>query len=88
MEENTEVIEETTPEVIAIEEKSLGQEIVEALVVGIVSGAASLAGFYAFGWAVEKVSTLKAKRATKKAEVSNIVESTTEESDTINTEEK
>lgn len=88
MEENTEVIEETTPEVIAIEEKSLGQEIVEALVVGIVSGVGTLAGFYAFGWAAEKVQTLKAKRAAKKAEASNIVESTTEESDTINTEEK
>lgn len=88
MEENTEVIEETTPEAIVIEEKSLGQEIVEALVVGIVSGVGTLAGFYAFGWAATKIEEFQAKRAAKKAEASNIVESTTEESDTINTEEK
>ena len=88
MEENTEVIEETTPEAIVIEEKSLGQEIVEALVVGIVSGVGTLAGFYAFGWAATKNEKFQTKRAAKKAEASDIVESTTEESDPVNTEEK
>ena len=84
MEENTEVIEETTPEAIVIEEKSLGQEIVEALVVGIVSGVGTLAGFYAFGWVLNKVQEIKARKAAKKAASEGIE---TEESDTTNPEE-
>ena len=84
--ENTEVIEETTGEIV-IEEKPLGQEIVEALVVGIVSGVGTLAGFYAFGWAAEKVQTLKAKRAAKKAAAENVIVETDESTSKENTEE-
>ena len=84
--ENTEVIEETTGEIV-IEEKPLGQEIVEALVVGIVSGVGTLAGFYAFGWAAEKVQTLQAKRAAKKAAAENVIVETDESTSKENTEE-
>ena len=82
MEENTEVIEEIEEETDT--EKSLGQEIAEALVVGLVSGAASLAGFYAFEWVLNKVQEIKVRKAAKKA-ASEVVE--TEESETTNPEE-
>ena len=77
MEENTEVIEEIEEETDT--EKSFGQEIAEAIAVGLVSGAASLAGFYAFGWVLNKVQEIKARKAAKKAAF-EVVE--TEESDT------
>ena len=82
MEENTEVIEEIEEETDT--EKSFGQEIAEALAVGLVSGAASLAGFYAFGWVLNKVQEIKSRKAAKKAAL-EVVE--TEESDTTNPEE-
>ena len=82
MEENAEVIEETEEETNT--EKSFGQEVTEALVVGLVSGAASLAGFYALGWVYNKVQEIKARKAAKKAAL-EVVE--TEESDTTNPEE-
>ena len=82
MEEYTEVIEETEEE--TDQEKSFGREIAEALAVGIVSGVGSLVGFYAFGWAMDKVEAFRARRATKKA-ASEVDE--TEESDTNNPEE-
>ena len=82
MEENTEVIEEIEEETDT--EKSFGQEIAEAIAVGLVSGAASLAGFYAFGWVLNKVQEIKARKAAKKAAL-EVVE--TEEADTTNPEE-
>lgn len=82
MEENTEVIEEIEEETDT--EKSFGQEIAEAIAVGLVSGAASLAGFYAFGWVLNKVQEIKARKAAKK-DALEVVE--TEESDTTNPEE-
>lgn len=82
MEENTEVIEVTPDEII--EEKSFGQEIVEALVVGVVSGVGTLAGFYAFGYVANKWQAFQAKRAAKKVE---FVEATMPATDTSNTEE-
>jgi len=82
MEENTEVIEEIEEETDT--EKSLGQKIAEALVVGLVSGAAPLAGFYAFAWVLNKVQEIKARKAAKKAASEGIE---TEESDTTNPEE-
>jgi hypothetical protein len=80
MDENTEVVE--TPEA-TIEEKSFGQEIAEALAVGIVSGVGTLAGFYAFGWAASKIEALQARRAAKKA-AKDVIETP---EPTVNTEE-
>ena len=82
MEEYTEVIEETEEE--TDQEKSFGREIAEALAVAIVSGVGTLAGFYAFGLAANKVEAFRARRAAKKA-ASEVDE--TEESVTNNPEE-
>lgn len=82
MEEYTEVIEETEEE--TNQEKSFGREIAEALVVGIISGAGSLAGFYVFGWVINKVQAFRDRKASE--EVTPDVDET-EESDTTNPEE-
>lgn len=66
MEENTEIVETIDGEII--KEKSFGQEVAEALAVGIVSGVGTLAGFYAFGWAANKYQAFQARRAAKKVE--------------------
>lgn len=59
--EITEAIEEDTPK-----DKSFGQEIAEALAIGIISGVGTLAGFYAFGWAATKFQELQARRVAKR----------------------
>jgi hypothetical protein len=82
MEENTEVIEETPAATIV--DKSFGQEVVEALAVGIVSGVGTLAGFYIFGYAANKYQAFQARRAAKKA-AKDVVE--TPATDTNNPEE-
>ena len=81
MDEYTEVVE---TEEETDQEKSFGREIAEALAVGIVSGVGTLAGFYVFGWAANKVEALRARRAAKKA-ASDVDEP--EESETNNPEE-
>ena len=81
MDEYTEVVE---TEEETDQEKSFGREIAEALAVGIVSGVGTLAGFYVFGWATNKVEALRARRAAKKA-ASDVDE--TKESETKNPEE-
>lgn len=82
MEEYTEVIEETEEE--TDQEKSFGREIAEAAAIGIVSGVGTLAGFYVFGWVVDKVNAIRARSASRKVV---FVEAEMPETDPINPEE-